>query len=129
MGVADHLPDEPVGLGKTDHREGVVLVALRHIDGHVFIEPIVAAGDIGHPAEGLEDGVAVLADKEFVELLGGVGGGAVVVVLGRGGRPRSRQVAESRAAWNFIRVYHPNFVEKRQLPLDPPSPDSIGYRG
>ena len=90
MGVADHLPDEPVGLGKTDHGEGVVLVALRHIDGHVFIEPVVAAGDIGHPAEGLEDGVAVLADEEFVQLLGGVGGGAVVVVLGGGGRPQKQ---------------------------------------
>jgi hypothetical protein len=83
MGVADDLPDEAVGLGEADDGEGVVLVAFGDIDGDVFVKPVVAAGEVGHAPEGLEDDVAVLADEELMELLGGIGGGAVVVILGR----------------------------------------------
>ena len=91
MGVADDLPDPPVGLGETDHGQSIVLVALRNVDGHIFIKPVVAPDNVGHPAEGLQNGVPVLAHQQFMELLGGVGGGAVVVVLGAGGRPPDQE--------------------------------------
>ena len=84
MGVTDDLPDPTVRLGEADHRQRVVLVALGNVHGDVFIEPVVTADHVGHAAEGLEDHVAILPDKKFVELLGGVGGGTVVAVLGRG---------------------------------------------
>lgn len=82
MGVADHLPDPAVRLRKADHGQRVVLITFRNIDGHVFIEPVVSADDVWHAAEGLEDYIAILSDKKLVELLGGVGGRTVVVVLG-----------------------------------------------
>ena len=84
MGVADDLPDPAIRLGETDHRQGVVLVALGNVHGHVFIKPVMTADDVGHATEGLEDDVAILPDEKLVELLGGVGGGAVVAILGRG---------------------------------------------
>ena len=101
MGVADDLPDPPVGLGETDHGQGIVLVALRNVDGHIFIKPVVASDDVGHPAEGLQDGVAVLAHQKFMELLGCVGGGAVVVVLGVGGRPTDQKSQRKKKAFEL----------------------------
>ena len=84
MGVADDLPDQAIRLGKADHGQGVILVPLRNIHGHVFVEPVVAADDVRHATEGLENHVAILAHEKLMELLGGIGGRAVVVVLGRG---------------------------------------------
>jgi len=81
MGVADHLPDPAVRLGKADHGQRVVLVPFRDVDGHVFIEPVVTPNEIGHAAEGLENHVAVLSDEKLVELLGSVGGRTVIAVL------------------------------------------------
>ena len=101
MGVADDLPDPPVGLGEADDRQGVVLVAFRHVDSDVFIKPVVAPDDVGHPAEGLQDGVAVLAHQKFMELLGCVGGGAVVVVLGTNGRPQNQANQRKKKATEF----------------------------
>ena len=82
MGVTDDLPDPTVRLGEADHRQRVVLVALGNVHGDVFIEPVVTADHVGHAAEGLEDHVAILPDKKFVELLRGVGSGTVITVLG-----------------------------------------------
>ena len=84
MGVTDDLPDPPVRLGEADHRQGVILVPFRDVDGHVFIEPVVTANDVGHAAKGLENDVTILPDEKLMELLGGVGGGAVVAILSRG---------------------------------------------
>ena len=84
MGVADDLPDQAIRLGKADHGQGVILVPLRNIHGHVFVEPVVTTDDVGHAAKGLENDVTILPDEKLMELLGGVGGGAIVAILGRG---------------------------------------------
>lgn len=91
MGVADHLPDPAVRLRKANHSQRVVLIALRNVDGHVFIEPVVSADDVWHAAEGLEDYIAILSDKKLVELLGRIGCRAVVVILGQGFGARKRE--------------------------------------
>ena len=90
MGVTDDLPDPAVRLRKADHGQCVVLVALWNIHSHAFVEPIVAADEVRHASEGLEDHVAVLPDEKLMELLGRVAGGAVVVVLGWGFRAAKR---------------------------------------
>ena len=84
MGVADHLPDPPIRLGKADHGQRVVLIPFRDVDGHTFVEPVVPADHVRHPTESLENNIAILSDQKLVELLGGVGGGTVVAVLGQG---------------------------------------------
>ncbi len=104
MGVADDLPDPSVGLGETDHRQGVVLVALRNVDGDIFIKPVVAPDDVGHPAEGLQDGIAVLAHQKFMELLGCVGGGAIVVILGPGYPPKEESQGKEKATVFHLRL-------------------------
>ena len=97
MGVTDDLPDPTVRLGEADHRQRVVLVALGNVHGDVFIEPVVTADDVGHAAEGLEDHVAILPDKKFVELLRGVGSRTIVVILGSGfSRHKSQNQKECR---------------------------------
>lgn len=84
MGVADNLPDPSVGLGETDHSQRVVLVTLRNVNSHIFVEPVTTADNVRHTAKGLEDHVAILSDEKFVELLRSIGGRTVVVILGQG---------------------------------------------
>ena len=86
MGVADHLPDPPIRLGKADHGQRVVLIPFRDVDGHTFVKPVVPADHVRHPAKCLENDITILPDEKLVELLGGIGGGTVITVLGRGFR-------------------------------------------
>ena len=91
MGVADHLPDPPIRLGKADHGQRVVLIPFGDVDGHTFVKPVVPADHVRHPTESLENDITILPDEKLVELLGGIGGGTVITVLGLGcGPPKSQ---------------------------------------
>ena len=88
MGVADHLPDPPIRLGKADHGQRVVLIPFRDVDGHTFVEPVVPADHVRHPTESLENDITILPDKKLVELLGSIRGGTIIAVLGPGCGPQ-----------------------------------------
>jgi hypothetical protein len=84
MGVTDDLPHPSIGLGKTDDRQGVVLVTFRHVNSHVLIKPVMPTDEIRHPSESLQNHVPILPHQKFVKLLGGISRRAVVTFLGVG---------------------------------------------
>ena len=92
MWVADDLPNPSIGLGEADHRQRVIPIILRNINGHVFVKPVASPNQVGKPAKGLNHGGFALTHQELMKLLGCVGCRSVVAILtedGEGNRQKS----------------------------------------